>query len=207
MRQAALPARGVYVYETSGFEEVNLPGSRRSYPDTTTITVLDAGCGVEYRWRANEDHTDSSIVCADGDSLTLSRFTNRNAFYGRSSESSYDCDDASYGYPRTGTPGQTWTYSCQTSSGDTTLSVDAEIVDFVAIGVAGAPVETMHVRHTTMFSGAQRGTTTADIWYAVGDARLVKNTTSVAVESDEAFGTVEYRTEYEIRLADPDPQK
>lgn len=207
-REPALPERGVYVYDTTGSEQVNYPGSRRSYSRTTTITVVDAECGVEYRWRANEEHTDSSVVCVKDDSLALVRYMNTNSFYGRTHHSSYLCGDgASYGYPHTGTPGQRWTYTCRTSSGDTTLSVVAEIIEFVPVHVANAPVDTMHVRHTTEFAGAQRGTTVAELWYALDDARIIQNTARIAVDADGPFGTVEYRSDFQLTLADPDPQQ
>lgn len=204
---ASLPAEGVYVYRTSGFEELNYPGTRRSYPDTTTITVLGAGCGVEYRWTANSDHRDSSFVCAADDSLELQRFTNRNSFHGHASETSYDCAAGStYGYPRTGEPGKRWTYVCATPDGRTTLSVAAEIVEFTPVHVAGSPIDTMHVRHTTTLSGAQTGSSKADLWYAIDDARLVKNVAAVAVTAAGPFGPVEYRTNYEVLLVEPGPR-
>jgi hypothetical protein len=91
-------------------------------------------------------------------------------------------------------------------SGDTKLSVEAEIVEYVPVQIAGLLIDTMHVRHTTIFSGAQRGQAIADIWYAVGDARIIKNSATVAVDADGPFGTVEYRSSFELLLTHPAPR-
>src|SRR5215211_664686 len=59
-----LPAPGVYRYATTGSERVDaLGGATHTYPPITTITVTEAGCGVQTRWDALQERWNLRQLC------------------------------------------------------------------------------------------------------------------------------------------------
>jgi hypothetical protein len=174
---AAPAGRGVFVYETAGFEEIDaFGGARHDYPARTAITVrrTAAGCDV-FRWRPLEGRIYEWESCA-GD---LRRFTEVHRFFGRDDRRTYRCDAGSS--LETG-------WSC--SAGRTTETAQ---LDEAAAG---------RIRLRTVLSGETTGSGRRELRLRDDGIPLL-----LVVENESAtpsfVGPVRYRERYELRLVAP----
>ncbi|MFQ5558043.1 MAG: hypothetical protein ACE5GB_11120, partial [Acidimicrobiales bacterium] len=88
-----LPPSGVYVYRTTGGEEVDaLGGTRHDYPAETTITVRSGGCGAVHRWHALEERFEEWEVCRRDGTLVMPWFTAFHQFFGTDDRQEFTCD-------------------------------------------------------------------------------------------------------------------
>src|SRR5882672_2094083 len=79
-----LPSEGVYVYATTGRENVDiLGGTQHDYPSETTITVRHEGCGMRDRWDALQGRWDARHYCAAEQGLAIRDVIQHHEFYGR----------------------------------------------------------------------------------------------------------------------------
>ncbi len=202
---ARLPAPGVYRYDTTGYEEVGVPGSRRSFPDETTITVTPTDCGVAETWRPFQEHVEYNDVCTAGTATRLAGFGSSISFYGQTDTEHFACDPSATFGPAATSPGQSWTFDCTT--GSTTATSQAALLGEETFDIDNVTVDTIHVRVETTFSGDQRGTSTNDYWFATTNALLVKNTGSVHAHSSGSFGSTDYTETYGLLLTSTLPQR
>lgn len=169
--------RGVFAYDTSGFEEVDvLGGARHDYPQRTTIAVRRAGCGLVLRWQPFEERLQEWELC---DGRRLRRITERHQFFGNDDRRTYRCDAASR---------FDGAYRC--SAGDTT-----EVARVVSS-------EDGHVLLETRISGGTTGSGIRELWLRPDGTPL-----RLRVENENTtpslVGPVHYRERYELRLAAP----
>lgn len=78
-----LPASGVYVYDTTGFERVDRLSIRREYPAVTTRTVRAHGASCGYREEVTifREHVELYDVCHRGTEVDETGFATRLTFY------------------------------------------------------------------------------------------------------------------------------
>jgi hypothetical protein len=175
---AAEPLRaGVFAYDTTGFEEVDiLGGARHEYPRRTTIVVRRAGCGLVLRWQPFEERLQEWELC---DGLRLRRITERHEFFGNDDRRTYRCDASSR---------FDGAYRC--STGETT-----EVARVVSS-------EGRRARLATRLSGGSTGSGTRELWLRPDGVPL-----RLAVENENTtpslVGPVHYRERYELTLAEP----
>lgn len=203
-----LPAPGVYVYDTVGWEETDaLGGARHEYPSTSTVTVRTGGCGVVARWDVLEDRSDEFERClAPQGGEHLAGFVARHGFYGQKDERTFRCEPGSLYRPPSGTPvGSSWTYQCRSETTVDTSTVT--LVGYETLDVGGVVVPAVHVQELGEPSGDTSGSMRRDLWFAVDDGLLLRERT--AVESDSKKGAIQasYREQYEIRLTSVHPRR
>lgn len=199
-----LPPEGVYAYATEGHDEVDiLGGNRHTYPDETTITVRQAGCGTIERWDALDERWDERESCHEEGGDTLARVTSYHEFFRHGDERTLVCDG--YTYPSGAQPGDSWTTTCETPNTKAVTALRA--VEFEGVEVGGRTVRTLHVRADTVLSGEQKGESHRDVWGSSENGIVLKETAMIESESVQpGFGTVTYTESYEIRLKSLQPK-
>ncbi len=199
-----LPAEGVYVYSTTGGDDVDvLGGSKHTYPERTTITVRRTECGFVERWDALAERWDERESCRVLDGDALKRVTSFHEFYGRSDERTLRCDGLNY--PKGAKPGDAWSMTCASDVTKTLIKLKA--LAWEEVDVAGAAVKTLHVRVENEITGDQQGRGVRDVWGAVDTGILVRERSEMTSFSNQPFfGRTRYHEKFDIRLASLNPQ-
>lgn len=85
---------GVYRYATTGAETIDvLGGERHDYPDITTITVTDEGCGRVLRWDVVAQRYEIWGLCIDAESPGLgAQAVQYHEFFGQKTPEPVDCN-------------------------------------------------------------------------------------------------------------------
>lgn len=202
-----MPDEGVYVYATSGGEEVDvLGGSRHDYPEETTIIVRHDGCGLVERWDAMEERWSERETCPSPDGLLLARTTSYHEFFRQGDERTLRCDPGTFARPDTEEPGTTWTGACR--SENTTAEITGRIVGAEMLEVAGRPVRTLHVRVDVRVSGSQSGESHNDTWGDFETGLVVRERSTTDTRGREpVVGEVRYREAYELNLTSLQPRR
>lgn len=200
-----LPQEGVYVYATSGGDEVDvLGGSRHSYPSETTITVRHEGCGLVERWDALEERWDERESCRTAEGDVLKRTTSYHEFFGRGDQRTLEC--TGFTYPAGFQPGSSWSSHC--ASDNTSVDLKLTAVGWEDVVVAGRPVRTMHVRVEARITGEQDGSSTRHVWGSVDNGLVVRERSELTSYSNQpVFGRTRYHEQYENRLVSLEPRR
>lgn len=197
-RGRPLPRAGVYVYATTGGDEVDvLGGSRHTYPPETTMTIRHDGCGLIERWDALEERWDERETCKTPRGDSLKRYTAFHEFFRHADERTYTCDYLAY--PLDAKPGDSWTGRCV--SGESVVRQTGRAIGFETLHVEGRQIETLHVRVDVKLTGEQEGSGVREVWgdRATGlSIREKSQTTSYSVQP--VFGRTRYHETVEIRL-------
>jgi hypothetical protein len=180
-----LPAPGVYVYATTGGEQLSLPGTRHDYPAETTIIVTHDECGWRERWSPLEERWDERVLCPGG---SPSHYVVHHEFLGQVDERSFVCaDDA-----------------C--SDGAVTSERTVTVVGRETLVVDDAEVEAEHVRVDEITSGDSVGPVESH-WWRTDDGLLVRHTTVVEMTSQTVVGEVDYDEEITLELLSLEPRR
>ena len=200
-----LPAEGVYLYNTTGSEEVDiLGGAHHDYPAQTTITVQRAGCGLVTRWDATRERWDERRSCLVDRRQDLRDVIQHHVFFGTADEQHFTCDPGSFDRPVDETPGATWTTRCATD--DTVATATLSLVGVESVDVGGQSVEALHVRSVTSVDGATKGTQRFDSWLLRTNGLLVRRVSTNDSISNSPLGKAHYREHYELHLTSLQPQ-
>lgn len=216
VQQAPAPARaapagdqvqpGVYRYDTSGGEEVDvLGGARHDYPASTTITYSRAGCGTEERWQPLEGRVGVTRQCEGAKGSEVRQTYQEREFFGQSQNKSYTCDPGVLVRPRTPRPGATWTGRC--ASDDSTIDLTTRLVGVDRLDVGGTSVEVLHLRIAGVLTGSTRGRSDREVWLRSNDGLLVQATGDTDTEADTSGGAVRYQEQYRLRLQSLTPRR
>ncbi len=203
-----LPVPGVYVYLTRGSEQLSVPGTSRSYPTQTTMTVVAAkGCGVNVRWDALAEHVEENRECLGPDgSLSLASSAVSETFFGIVSRSTVDCGPGAYLRPPHPARGEDWHFECG-GSGQTWRG-DGRVVAIEPIRVGRSRITAVDARLDISYSGAQSGENPSDYWFALSNALLVRWTGTVSVsQGSSPLGAVRYREQYDLNLSTTTPRR
>lgn len=200
-----LPNEGVYVYATTGGDEVDvLGGSRHTYPAETTITVRHAGCGLIERWDALEERWDERESCRTSQGDSLKRMTSFHEFFGRTDQRTLVCQG--FTYPAGFDPGSSWTTNC--ASDNTKAVTKLTAVGWEDVVVAGRAVRTMHVHAETRVTGEQDGSSMRDVWGSADSGIVVRERVTLTSYSNQpVFGRTRYYESYEVRLTSLEPRR
>jgi hypothetical protein len=181
---------GAFSYATTGYEQTSIPGTKRTYPKTTTITNTRKGCGVESTWKPVSEHVQSQLLCPSGKSLKISSYKTTISFFGVNSGEDFTCSGDSYLYQPGVAAGHVWKYSCK--SADAVAHQDAHVDGYSKMSVGGTSVRVLHVTVDTTLTGADAGKSTQDYWIATKRPVLVKETGTVDATQDSIHYTEAY---------------
>lgn len=200
-----LPAEGVYIYATTGGDEVDvLGGSRHEYPSETTVTIRHAGCGLLERWDALEERWDERESCRSSDGDRLKRTTSYHEFFGRADERTLHC--TGYTFAAAFGPGSKWSSRC--ASDTTAVSLSLQAIGWEVVEVSGQRVRTLHVRVEGRLTGEQDGSLVRDVWGSAGTGIVVQERSTLTSYSNQpVFGRTRYHEAYENRLTSLEPRR
>lgn len=201
---AKRPTSGVYVYATSGFEEVSIAGGRHDYPSQTTMTVTPAPCGIDVRWDVFQQRWDRWTLCTPGQQLEVHQFETYHEFFGQVEHRSYDCAPGTDFRPASDQPGTRTSGRCQ--SGGAVVDMVATVVGIEDMAVGSAKSPALHVRVDETLTGDTRGTRSSDSWYAMADGLLLRRTAATSVDTEAVFGSTHYTEELRLDLTSLEPR-
>lgn len=200
----ARPASGVYVYATSGYEEVSVAGARHTYPDRTTMTITPAACGMDVRWDVFEERWDRWTLCTPGRRLELRQFETYHEFFGQVEHRTYDCVRGTDFRPESSEPGATTKGRCASGGAVVDLTSTVIAVDEIAVGSVMVPA--VHVRVDEVLTGDTRGTRSSDSWYSLTNGLLLRRTAVTKVDTEAVFGSTSYSEELSLALTSLEPR-
>ncbi len=199
----ALPAAGVYLYDTSGEEGVDaLAGATHDYPATSTITVRAGSCGVVLDWAPLVERSEQWELCWLGDELMMPSYTSYRQFFGQDDRRVYTCPEP--------VPiilaGETMTTQCRSGSLIEDITVTPSGTGSAVVG--GDPVEVDVVTRSVVLDSTDdstRGTSAAELWFAVDSRALVRWVESTSTTSASPIGDVHLEEQFELNLQELDP--
>lgn len=198
------PPTGVYLYATSGFEDISIAGGHHTYPDRTTMTVMPASCGVDVRWDVFEERWDRWTLCTPGHALELRSFETYHEFFGQVEHRSYECVPGTDFRPQSSTPGTRTSGRCE--SRGAVVELTATVVSIEDVIVGSTNVAAVHVRVDETLTGDTRGTRFSDSWYAVADGLLLRRTAETDVHTESVFGSTHFTEELRLDLTSLEPR-
>jgi len=191
-----LPPAGVYSYRTSGGEQLNVPGSARSYPSVTYATVThEGGCNWEIENDVIQQHTDHRLVCSEPGELLQLNQGRTISFFGDSEGFTYVCSPPFPMILRTDRPGTTRTGTCSDGKGDGATLTETWL-GTQQVTVGGQTVTIVHAVFDGVLSGAATGTSTDDIMFDATTGMIVSWVRSVDTNASGAFGVQAHYTEH-----------
>jgi hypothetical protein len=199
-----LPGEGVYVYGTSGWEQVSMPGGRHDYPASTTITVRHAGCGVTTRWDALVERWDERETCPSAEGEQLRSLTSYHEFFRHGERLVYRCRAGSMARPSTAQARARWSGACD--SDGSAARFQGVVIGRERLSVGGRQVETVHIRVDTSISGDTTGTNVHEDWLLPDSGLLIREISITDADVRGPFGTVHYKEHYELALASLEPR-
>jgi hypothetical protein len=191
---------GTFSYQTSGYEQTSIPGTKRTYPSTTTITNTKQGCGVLSTWKPVPQHVQSQELCASGSSLRVASYQTTISFFGINTGESFTCPANAYIYRPNAAAGQVWRYRCK--SADAMASQVAHVIGYSTMTVGGKSLRVLHVQVDTTLTGSDAGKSTQDYWIATNKPVLAKETGTVDATQD----SVHYDESYSLTLESVTPK-
>ncbi|HEX3705387.1 MAG TPA: hypothetical protein VHV76_02045 [Mycobacteriales bacterium] len=191
---------GAFSYATTGYETTTIPGTKRSFPATTTITNTKQGCGVESTWKPSSDHVQSQLLCPSGSALKIASYKTKISFFGISSGENFKCSGDSFIYQPGVAAGHVWKYKC--TSPDAVASQQAHVLGYSRMSVGGTSVRVLHVRVETTLTGSDSGKTTQEYWIATKKPVLVKESGTVTATQQG----VHYTEAYSLTLKSLSPK-
>ena len=200
-----LPPEGVYVYATTGGDEVDVfGGTRHTYPNETTITVRHIRCGLAERWDALEERWDERETCRSAAGDALHAYRSYHEFFGQGDTRRMRCDG--FAYPAGVKPGDRWSSTCRAP--DTEATSKLQVVGFETLKVAGTQVRTLHIRVVTSLTGSQTGSSQRDVWASTQKGLSVReHSVTTSHGREPVIGDVTYHEEVDLRLVSLEPRR
>lgn len=202
-----LPIReGVYIYATAGFETTDaLAGVTHRYPRLSTIAVAADDCGVSLTWRVLKGRSTEWAYCVVPQGWLLERQDERHTFFGNTEQTTYECETTLI-RPAEPAVGMRWrVLDCGT--GETDEQGAVRVMGLPQLRVGGVDIRTVHVRKTTTFVGAIRGTSRHDLWFDVDSGLPVRIVMGSRTTNDSPIGEVHYEEAVTLRLTSLQPRR
>ena len=192
------PPRGVYVYSTSGSEEVDaLLSPSHDYPANTVMSVAGTPCGWTERWAPLEGRTTERELCASGDGVRLASYREVHTFLANVDERDYVCDATALLLPLKPEAGRSWTFTCD--AGHTTERWTGRVVGRERHPLT-EPDRAVHLRFDTSLSGRTTGTAIKELWLRESDLLVVRERVRNESATDTVIGDVNYLERYTLEL-------
>jgi hypothetical protein len=196
---------GVYVYATDGFEKTDaLTGVTHRYPRRSTITVTKNPCGVQMDWDVLRGRSTVWTFCIDSAGWTIASQDERHTFFGRTERTTYTCSDTTL-RPAGDELRLTFPVSCSTPTAEELG--EGQVVGREPMRIARKRVQTVHLRKTSSFSGAIRGTSTYDFWLDRKSGVPVRIAMVSRTTNDSAVGDVHYEEGVRLELVSLSPRR
>jgi hypothetical protein len=189
---------GVYTYRTRGGESLDVLGGRRhTYPETTTITVVEVPPCVRLRWDALAGRSTTWTLCTGSGSVDLRRLDEVHSFLGHTDRTLYACT------PPTGGSGR---FQCRSRHGVETGQ--ESVAGYVGLDVGGVRVRALRVRMTARVSGGSSGIEMVDWWLVPRKALPLELVVSSRTSRPEPLiGQVHYHEDATLRLVSMTPKR
>lgn len=199
------PEAGVYRYATSGGERLDVRGSARDYPSTTTITVHHDDCGFRERWDVFDERWEVRSWCLEDGGRGLVGLVSYREFFGYGQRHEMHCDGATPPPGRGAEPGASWEVTC--SDDGTTATTRIEVVGPAAVDVAGQRLDTLHLRMETRIEGETSGRMATERWIVPDTGLLVRERQQTEVETAGPVGRMAYTEDYALLLESAEPAR
>ncbi len=199
-----LPAPGVYVYRTSGSEQLSLPGMSRSFPAASEVVVTDPRCAT-MEWVPIDEHTEGIVVCrGQGGALVMARTTSLESIAGIRTSEVIRCPNTAYFVPPNARAGERWGAVCHGPGQVDRLT--GQVVGITSLVVDGRTVPALHTRLDFSISGQESGTNPADYWVSPSTGLILRQRESVDVsQATGPLGSVKYHEEMAITMTSLSP--
>jgi hypothetical protein len=199
----AMPAAGVYVYNTSGDESVDaLGGDSHSYPAVTAMAVAPEACGYRLTWTPLDGRTDSWLLCVQGSGVALTASTTEHEFFRQSDREEFVCDPGAWWLPPAGITA--WTATCRTPDRVSTRAGRVVATELVDVGGVSQPA--VHVRFDDVLSAGSTGTSTSDFWLDPRTGLVLRQRSDAHTSNESVLGRVAFHEEIELLLRAVDPR-
>lgn len=204
-REGSVVPAGVYVYETRGFERIDaLGGTRHAYPARSSITATRADCGTLLRWDVLVGRSTEWTYCDGEDAVALASIDERHRFFGRTETTTYRCT-GTLAFPRDAEPGDTWPVRC--AAGDVAERGTGELLGLELADVGGVPVDVLHLRVRTSFTGPTTGSAERESWIEPETGLPVRLVMRSDTTNDSLIGDVDYTEDVELELTSLEPRR
>ena len=199
------PEPGVYVYDTSGYEEVDaLGGARHDYPAETTITYTTSECGTVERWAPLTQRADSRLLCPAAAGDALQWFRTEREFFGQTVDFRFDCPANSIVRPTAPTPGEEFSFTCRSKNDDVSTAT-VTVHDPVPFTVGDQTITAVHVELRSTSQGNGQARTEVAMLLHPESGLVLSRTVATDAEARSAAGTSSYTERYTIRLRSLEP--
>lgn len=200
------PAEGVYVYDTTGFEEVDaLGGARHDYPAQTSIVHRREGCGATETWQPFRDRRDVRQLCAEPGRHRMAYFDATRSFFGQTDTRRLECDEGASAFVADARPGDVFEFRCVQEGADAANRVEILGVETVVVG--GQPVEAVHSRATSQVTGGASGSSEIESWVHPETGLTLKRISVLDGSEPGPGGKVSYHEEYTLVLRSLEPRR
>lgn len=210
------PPSGVYTAAGNGRASIDFPPTSQSYGATVPVIVrADAdGC-----WTTEVDFNDAfrqtwHHCVIDGDVVERSSRTSTRWDLGVMTideHADFVCDPPGVIIRAGERRAEVSRYSCVGTSdaidGSTTSDVSYSMVGAESVDVGGTMVPAFHYVEVDTLTGAQRGTTTIEYWYAIESFLLVRMERDIALRTDSPVGSVTFTENGSWQLQSLDPRR
>jgi len=201
------PAPGVYVYDTSGYEQADvLGGARHDYPNTTTMTLTATDCGVEMRWTPIEQRFDAWDMCADGSALHLRTYTTHHEFFGQAEEHRFNCTGVDL-RPNVDTAGTVTTGTCEDANEPNHATTRTTVIGSDSVDIQGVAVPAIKIHLEQYLTGDMNGSEISDIWLRPSDGLLMRWMSVIEAKGKTVFGQTHFHEEDSVTLTDVAPRQ
>jgi hypothetical protein len=199
-----LPEPGVYVYQTRGGEQLNLPGMSRSFPSASNLIVTDPRC-ASMEWAPIEEHTEGLVVCRQPDgALVMTEATSLESMAGVRTTQVIRCPSTAYFVPPSPGAGARWYAVCHGPGQVDKLT--GEVIGPTTLVVDGHRVPVLHTRLNFTVSGQESGTNPTDYWVSPVTGLILRQRESVSVsQAAGPLGSVHYNEEMAITMTSLSP--
>jgi hypothetical protein len=199
-----LPPPGVYVYDTTGEENLNIPGQSRSFPSSTTMIVTDGHC-AKVQWEPLTQHIEEITECPTGQhGLEMQSATVVETFAGVTNRSTERCQAGTFLLPPHPTTTTVWHTTCRLEGAH--VDVTGRVLGRTSVKVGRHWIPAWHTRLNATFSGNESGTNPADFWYSTTGHTLLREQETVDInQSVGPVGSVHYHESMSTGLRSTKP--
>lgn len=203
-----LPKSGVYVYGTTGSENLSFAGIARRFPSPSEIIVTDGGGCSTMKWVPLEQHTESLKMCPTADGgYRIATMTSYEKIAGVGTTTVIHCPAGTYLVPPDPKAGRTWHSTCH-EAGNQPVPVSGSVVGPATVTVGGTGVHALHTRLDLHFTGAESGSNPNDYWVSDTDGLVLRQHESVDLSQGTGpLGSVQYRESMAIALRSTEPAR
>ena len=194
---------GVYVYETSGQESVDvLGGDSHTYPAETALTVTSEGCGLRMTWKPLAGRSETWLVCPVDAGLATPSASSVHSFFRQTYDTGFVCTGSWWVPPPDVTQ---WNSSC--ANQDRTSTRSGRLVGIEPYSIDGQTRQAIHVDWTDRLSRDSDGTVTTEVWIDQQTGLMLREHTVTDSRNDSVVGKVVFREQLELSLRSLVPKR